>query len=261
MKLIGTGDSWECKCAVIALGRIGPQARDALGPLGAMFDSGHAYRMDVARALWKIDPSQCARIVPALIAELESQRNSSGPNKPMDNNFFSAMELLGEIGSEAKAAIPILRINLQGAAKFDAAWALWRIDAGLLESMTPVMTSFMKTSVTRPNRLVRLAQGSRLARLDFVSNDTSFDYSVSSRLAALGALWQMHPEKREALSPLLVSLLHEWEQQKILNELPPDTRKVIPALEDLLEKSNPPDLRILAMEALRKIKMTDPGRW
>ncbi len=171
------------------------------------------------------------------------------------------MELLGEIGPDAKATIPILRINLQGAAKLDAAWALWRIDAGLLEAMTPVMASFMQTSVTQPNRLVRLAQGSRLARLDLGSNGTSFDCSVSSRLAALGALWQMHPGKREALSPLLVSLLREWEQQKVLNELSPDTRKVIPALEDLLEHSNPPDLRILAREALQKIKTTDPGRW
>lgn len=261
VKLTATGDSWECKCAVIALGRIGPQAHEALGPLRAMFDSGHEYRMDVARALWKIDPAQSPRIVPALIAELESQRNPSGPNKSMNNNFFSAMELLGEIGPDARAAIPILRINLHGTAKFDAAWALWRIDDGLLEAMTPVMASFMETSVTQPNRLVRLALGSKLARLDFGSNDTSFDCSVSSRLAALGALWQMHPGKRDALSPLLVALLREWEREKVLNELSPDTRTLIPALEELSGKSNQPDLLILAKEALQKIKTTDPGRW
>lgn len=260
-KLTETGDSWECKCAVIALGRIGPQALDALGPLGAMFDSGHAYRMDAARALWKIDPAQSLRIVPVLIAGLESQRSPGKPNKPMDNSFFSAMELLGEIGPDARAAIPILRTNLRGAAKFDAAWALWKIDAGLLEEMTTILASFMETSVTQPNRLDRLAQGSKLARLDLTSRDSSFDYSISTRMAALGALWQMHPEKREALSPLLVALFGEWEREKDLNELSSDTRTAIPALENLSGESNPPDLRILAREALQKIKTTDPGGW
>jgi hypothetical protein len=261
MKLTETGDSWDCKCAMIALGRIGPQAHETLGPLGAMFDSGHEYRMDIARALWKIDPAQSPRIVPVLIAKLESQWNPGGPNKQMNNDFFSAIELLGEIGPDAKAAIPILRMNLKGAAKFEAAWALWRIDTGLLVAMTPILASFMEISVTQPNRLDRLAQGSGLSRLDLHSGDTTFNSSVSSRMAALGALWQMHPGKREALSPLLVALLREWEQQKVLNELSPDTRTAIPALEDLSEKSNPPDLRILAKEALQKIKTTDPGRW
>jgi hypothetical protein len=261
IKLLATGDSWECKCAVIALGRIGPQARDALVPLGVMFDSGHDYQIDVARALWRIDPAQGPEIVPILVAELESQRNTGRPNNSMDNSFFSAMELLGEIGPASRAAIPILQINLQGAAKLDAAWALWRIDPGLLEAMTAILASFLETSVTQPNRLVRLAQGSKHARLDLGSNVTSFDYSVSSRMAALGALWQMHPGKREALTPLLVALLREWEREKVLNELSPDTRTAIPALEDLSGSSIPPDLRILARQALRKIKTTDPGRW
>ena len=261
IKLTTAGDSWECKCAVIALGRIGPQARDALGPLGVMFDSGHGYRMDIARALWKIDPAQGPRIVPVVIAKIESQRNPGKSNSHMNNDFFSAMELLGEIGPDAQAGIPILRINLQGAAKFDAAWALWRIDAGLLDATTPILTSFMESSVTQPNRLDRLAQGPRRARFDLHSSDISFDYTVSSRMAALGALWQMHPGKRDVLSLLLVALLREWERGKVLNELTPDTRTAIPALEDLSEKSNQPELRILAMEALQKIKTTDPGRW
>ena len=261
IKLLATGDSWECKCAVIALGRIGPQASDALGPLGAMFDSGHDYQIDVARALWEISPAQAPRVVPTLIAELESQRNPGKPNNQMDNSFFSAVELLGEIGPRASAAIPILRTNLQGGAKYDAAWALWRIDAALLDDMTQVLVRVMRTSTAQPNRLDRLAQGSKLARIEFGIRNPSFNFSASTRMAALGALWHMYPGKREALSPLLVSLLQEWESEKVLIELSPDTRTAIPALEALLEKANPPDLQFLALEALRKIKTTDPGEW
>jgi hypothetical protein len=119
----------------------------------------------------------------------------------------------------------------------------------------------METSVKHPDRLDQLAKGSKLARLDFSSMGSSFNCSVSSRLAALGALWQMHPGKREALSPLLVALLNEWKREKVLNELSHQTRAAIPALEDLLTRSNPPELRILAREALQKIKTTDPGAW
>jgi HEAT repeat protein len=261
VKLLANGDSWECKCAVIALGRIGSQAHDALGPLTAMFDSDHDYRFDIARALWKISPEQAPRIVPVLIAELESQRNPGGPNKPMDYSFFSAMELLGEIGPGAKDAIPILRTNLKGGAKFDAAWALWRIDPGLLEEVTPVLTEMMGTSTAQPGRLDRLAQGSKFARIDFRPGNPAFDYSFGTRMATLGAIWQMHPGKRDELSPLLVTLLREWERGKVLNELTPDTRAAIPALEYLLEKPNPAALQFLAEEALQKIKTTDPGRW
>lgn len=261
IKLTAAGDSWERKCAVIALGRIGPQARDALGPLGELFDSGHEYRMDLARALWRIDPTLSHRIVPVLIDQLEAQRNPGGANKKMNGDFFSAMELLGEIGADAQSAIPILQINLQGAAKFDAAWALWRIDAGLLVAMTPVLASFMGTSIPQPNRLDQVSQNSWLTRSYINSEEFLYDYSVSSRMAALGALWQMHPEKREQLSLLLVPLLREWEQSKVLNELSPATRTLIPALENFSEKSTQPDLRTLAREVLQKVRTTDPGEW
>jgi len=261
IRLTLTGDRWECKCAVIALGRIGPQARDALSVLGAMFDSGHDSQIDIARALWKIDPSQGHGIVPLLIAKLEGQRNPNGPNNQMDNDFYSAMELLGEMGPVSQAAIPILRVNLQGEAKLNAAWALWRIDAGLLESMTPVLASFLKTSTPHYNRLDRHSQGSWVPRHGFHFSDTSFDHPFSSRMAALGALWQMHPEKHKEMNPLLVALLREWERERGLDKLSADTRTAIPAVGNLLDNSSSTDLRILAREALRKIKTTDPGRW
>lgn len=42
----------------------------------------------------------------------------------------------------------------------------------------------------------------------------------------------MHPEKRQALKPLLVTLLRQWEQEKVLNELLPDCRATLPALHE-----------------------------
>ena len=117
---------------------------------------------------------------------LRSNEIPANPMPPWIIVFFSAIKLLGEIGPAVKDAIPTLRINLQGIA--DAAWALWRIDSGLLEEMTQVFTTVMETSIRQPNRLDQLAQGSRWERNEFVSGETFFAYSVSSRMAALGAL-------------------------------------------------------------------------
>jgi hypothetical protein len=71
----------------------------------------------------------------------------------------------------------------------------------------------------------------------------------------------MHLEKRDILTPLLVPLLSAWERDKVLIILHHETRNAIPVFEALLEKSDPSDLQILAKEALRKIKTTDPGEW
>jgi hypothetical protein len=74
-------------------------------------------------------------------------------------------------------------------------------------------------------------------------------------------LWQMYPDKREALRPFIVALLREWETEKVLKKLTPETRAAIPALAEIEKDSAQPELRLLARAALRKIATTDHGRW
>lgn len=75
-------------------------------------------------------------------------------------------------------------------------------------------------------------------------------------------LWQLYPDRRDALTPVLIALLCEWRNVKGLSSLSPALRKAIPALEDLLEsQSLPGEIRKFAMEALQEVRTLDPGNW
>jgi len=243
---------YDSKWAIITLGRIGPQAREVAPALTRMFDANHKYRIDIARALWKIDPGQGAKLIPAMIREVESQRNATRPNRRMSDDFFSAIELLGEMGPAAMAAVPALRQQLQGGARFSAAWSLWRIDPTSADLVTPILAGFLEQPAPYINRLDRLAVRARWKALAFT---VPFD----RRAAAVGALWQIHPEKRAELAPVVSTLLREWAKEKARNEWTADTRTLVPALEDLLQRPAPDELRWMTLEALQKINTTDPG--
>jgi len=178
----------------------------------------------------------------------------------MDNDFYSAIDLLGEIGPKAQAAIPILKTNQRGGAWIHAAWALWRIDPVFSDAVTPLFVKFL-ASKTPPDRLDRMAQGSTFARRALAPREDIFGRPFGPRLAAARALWQMHPEKRDALRPFILALLREWGREKVLKELTPETRTAIPALTEIEKGSAQPKLQLLARAALRKIATTDYGEW
>jgi hypothetical protein len=135
-----------------------------------------------------------------------------------------------------------------------AAWALWRIDPAFSDSVTPVLARFLAFN-PQPDRLDRLSRVALSPRKDV------FNTPFGPRLAAAGELWQMHPEKRDALNPFIVALLREWASDKVLKTLSPETRAAIPALEEIESHSPLPKLRLLARAALRKIATTDYGSW
>jgi HEAT repeat protein len=260
IRRLSDDDAWTVKCAAVALGRIGPEAREAIPALTARFQAGGDYQIDMARALWKIDPTQGPLIVPVLIAALDSQRNSDRPNHQMTYDFFSAIDLLGEIGPEARAAIPVLKTNLQGDAWMQAAWALWHIDPMFKEVATPMLLRFLDEKESA-DRLDRMAQGTQFARSALAPRKNIFGRPFGPRLAAAGMLWQMHPDKQEALRPFIAALLHEWQKNRVLKELTPDTRAAIPALTEIEKDPAYPDPRLIAKAALRKIATTDYGEW
>lgn len=257
---VATGnDVWAKKCAIIALGRIGPQAREAIPKLVAMFHGETNFKIDVARAIWKIDPSQGVKIVAFLTDIIKSQRDKGGPNRTMDNNFFSALELLAEIGPAAIGAVPVLKSNLQGGARISSAWALVQIDPSLKESLTLVLADSLNPVHTVDDRIQRLATG-RKGIISSVGQSTGV--YPSDGLEACGMLWQIYPDRRDDLIPVIVALLCEWQKVRGLSAPSPDLRHAIPALEGLLEnRSLPEEVQMIAMEALQNFRTLDPGNW
>jgi HEAT repeat protein len=113
--------------AAVALGDLGAEARPAVPPLihTALWDEDPAVRVEAAVALWKIDRTRAALVIPALIKALAN-----------DNELICwiAADYLGQIGPEAREAVPALRQALQrpfkiGLIRKGVALALQRIDA------------------------------------------------------------------------------------------------------------------------------------
>lgn len=252
-------DDWDRKCAIIALGRIGPEARPALPALLAIFQNEADYQLDAARAIWKIDPSKAKETASFLIEIIQGQRVNGSPNRPLDHRFFFAMDLLADLGPAAAGAIPALKLNLRSGARIPAAWALVQIDPSLKASLTGIIAGDLDTRRPVDDRIRRLNTWKPSNHM----NETNLSGVVpSGGLEACGMLWQLYPERRDELTPVLVTLLREWRKVKGLSSLSPDLRKAIPALEGLLESQSVTGAsRKFAMEALQEIRTLDPGNW
>jgi hypothetical protein len=125
--------------------------------------------------------------------------------------------------------------------------------------MTPMIASSLISKRAVDHRIVRLDTWRK--SISF-SDPGASGISPSSGLVACGMLWQLYPERREDLKPVLIALLCEWREVKGLSSLSPNLRKAIPALEGLLEsQSAPGETRRFAMEALQEIRTLDPGNW
>jgi HEAT repeat protein len=91
--------------AAAALGNLGRAARSAVPALihTSLWDEDHAVRVEAAVALWKID-RKGPLVIPALTKALAD-----------DNELicWMAADALGQIGPEAREAVPALRRALQ----------------------------------------------------------------------------------------------------------------------------------------------------
>jgi HEAT repeat protein len=112
--------------AAVALGDLGREAQPAVPLLihTALWDEDPAVRMEAAMALWKIDRTKAPLVIAALIKALAN-----------DNELICwiAADRLGQIGPEAREAVPALRQALERHFKIalvrkGVALALQRID-------------------------------------------------------------------------------------------------------------------------------------
>jgi HEAT repeat protein len=92
----GTGN------AAYFLGQVGPAGREVMPALlKATEQSENNGRFNACEAIWKIDPKQAMKIVPVLIGMLSDSHTD-------EFHLEHGARLLGEIGPEAKSAIPVL---------------------------------------------------------------------------------------------------------------------------------------------------------
>jgi hypothetical protein len=117
--------------AAIALGDLGPEAREAVPALthAHLRDPDAAVRVEAAVALWKID-RKAASVVAVLIKALED------PNEMI---CWMAADCLGQMGAEAREAVPALQQALRrdfriGLIRTGVGLALQRIDPQAAEA-------------------------------------------------------------------------------------------------------------------------------
>ncbi len=111
--------------ALVTLGRIGPPARRALPRLQTLLNTAEGeYRMNLARAIWRIEPNVRNRDV--LLQELLWGMKQERPAMRA-----IAARALGEMGTAAESALHVLDVALSDPSadvRVNAAIALWRIE-------------------------------------------------------------------------------------------------------------------------------------
>lgn len=142
------------RCAIVALGAMGPAEAAAAAPAlhSLLDDSDRHTRVFAAGALWKLE--KCAGVIPLLIASLEH----SG-----EHVAEAATNYLGEIGPEARAAIPHLETTVKNGTserRIGAARALWKIT----RESDPLVPIFIE-ALSHKHWLVRFSAVSALAEI------------------------------------------------------------------------------------------------
>ncbi|MEO8616726.1 MAG: hypothetical protein ABI600_16395 [Luteolibacter sp.] len=210
---------------VITFGKIGPGAKDAVPLLLKAMRTSRP--LDAAHALWRIDPQYTELAVQTARGELYR-----------DNRIHwnsAAVAILGEIGSSAKSTVPLLLQALEpspyNARSFNIAWTLWRIDP---EQKAKVITVFED---------LRLHPG-------------YFPYQELP-LDAVGALWQIQPERRDELRPAIVAGLRNNEMRVGWAEM----KTLQPALTEISSDPRYSDLHTAAVLALRQINRARADEW
>jgi hypothetical protein len=223
-RLQGDDKFAQRRCLVIAFGRIGPGASEAVPLLRGLTDR-HS-DLDAVRALWRIDPQFAQTAINIAVKQLQFWN-------------VGAITLLGEIGPPAKSTVPVLLEKLKSPPNdqilFNLAWAVWRIDPAQKERIVPVFERLRTSEGRYP--------------------------WVELPLDAAGALWHVQPERREELRPAVVAMLKEWKKGTGAGTGRAEMKPLQPALESIRDDPKLVELHPWAVLALRQINRVGAEFW
>lgn len=251
---------WTRKCIYIAFGRIGPSASNAIPALQTAL-TNEIYlpaRTDIARALWRVDSTQIDLVSAAIRESLEEGASQLRRDGRIGYDYLSALDLIGEMGSQAATFIPELRSNLSSRdpnIQFNAAWALLRVapdQAGAAERTLRQLTGIEEYPL---EHIGSDEWGKGLSELKRKRE------SFHLRIAAAGALWQTSGDLKAPLTALISDLLRDWDYFTAMKSVIPETRAAAPALAAIAEDPAHAEVRAAAREALRAICGSAGERW
>jgi HEAT repeat protein len=166
-----------------ALGRIGREAREAVPLLvQAITDRDATVRIETAQAIWRIDRDTDAamKVLTELLNEttlpsiLTASALGHEPGTPSDPTVLhhqlynglrrQVVQTLGEIGPDAKAAIPLLIKSIRDR---DEYVSIYSADAlGAIGSSASAAVPLLAEALTDPDRRVREAARKALQKID-----------------------------------------------------------------------------------------------
>jgi HEAT repeat protein len=231
------------------LGNFGSTAQVAIPALTKHLQDkdGHV-RVHVAEALVKIDPTRHKDVLPILVEALEDH----------DNRSPAAMTL-GDIGSEAKAAVPKLREILKANLKEQQRTALEQpAHAGQEYGK---MMERVKKDLARVSFLYALARidNNKEAVPELVKELKNPDWMVRSH--TIYALGKIGPAAKAAILALIQTLKEEKavfrpnvaNAARALGQIGPEAKVAVPILTELLNDDNL-NVRKESAEALKRIR-------
>jgi len=173
-------------------------------------------------------------------------------------DFLSALDLIGEAGPAARSFVPRLQQYLQletPLIRFGAAWALWRVAREESDTAASALQQLVGVEGYPLDIIGPDEWGKALS--DLKRQRESFHL----RMAALGALWQMHEEARPFCEMAMTDLLRDWLFFTSMTGVIPEEQAAVPALQAILNNPAYADIHLQAQSAFRLICGAAGERW
>jgi HEAT repeat protein len=256
--LSSTENMIQIGCA-LTLGHMGSQASAAIPDLKKLLTSpelalsGHA-----AQAIWRIDPTQAAEVVPALAKVLKSKEPAVR---------MGALSTLSQMGPAARGAIDEIRPLLEdpeAQIRLSAAMTLWNLDPkqkGIVPVLAASLTDKPPLNYDAVDALQHLAKagegGSELI------NALSKAMRDSDQTMALDAAVGLSNLGAGGVAPLKEALRDPNANVRLnaaigLSYVGSAARSALSTLEDLGKNDPSDDVRSAAMEAVAEINADAP---
>jgi HEAT repeat protein len=240
--------------AAEGLHRLGPEAKEAVGPLIKLLKTGdHSARGAAIHALKGIGPAAEAA-VPALVEALDHEDF---------HTQYWACQALREIGPGAKAAVPVLIRLLKedvASVRRHAAQALGGIGPGIGEPGLEALIAALQDPLdpVREDAAVALGKLGPMAKSAAPAlEDALADGPLAARVPGAKSLWLITGQPDPAVGVLIEELDDfNWGYQaaQVLGEIGAPAQKAVPALVERVESDDAEEhVRRAAADAIKQI--------